>query len=310
MAGAVAYRSYGAWFVANPLCRTTGSSCPVVYDICDNGKCQVFNSTGVNSTIAAAQATAGIALSYNGIDSAEAYHAAHQDGGSCPDGQLGYPTTMPTTNWPCMLDPIAAGSSSLYDGNGFGISQWGSQWWARGMSYQGVATPKRDWRCILDHYYNANSNSITVDPTGTGNPGVGSGLRTAFTQGQPTYGLIAYEAYNTRTGALTGIRGANAADGSSDYSIISGFAFDPSWEPGGARLAYANATGMAVVNEMVRAMCRSPLTPVLINLTTATLRQHGHHSVVGLRSAQFARVLRKYGLSIPTGRICNSSQPA
>jgi len=244
-AGAVAYRSYGAWYVANPVCPTTGSSCPVKYDICDNTSCQVFNTNKPpSSTVAAAQATAGLVVSYDGIHAAKAYYAAHQDGGACPDGQIG----DGTANWPCMSDPIAVGSNALFDGNNWGMSAWGSHWWARGTSYGGTATAKRDWRCILDHYYNANSNSITVDPTGSGNPGAGSGLRTAFTQGQPTYGTIAYEAENARTGAPTGIRGANAADGSNDYSIVSGFVFHPSWEPGGARLAYTDASGIAVVN--------------------------------------------------------------
>lgn len=127
------------------------------------------------------------------------------------------------------------------------MSAWGSEWWASGMSYEGSPTPQRDWRCILDHYYNANSNSVTADPTGTGNPGVGTGDRIAFLQGQPTYGLIAYEAYDSK-GDPPGIRGANAADGSGDYSIVSGLAFDPSWQPGGAKLAYANASGIAVMN--------------------------------------------------------------
>jgi len=44
MAGAVAYRSYGAWFVTNPICPSTSSSCPTVYDICNSTYCQVFNT--------------------------------------------------------------------------------------------------------------------------------------------------------------------------------------------------------------------------------------------------------------------------
>ena len=46
----------------------------------------------------------------------------------CPDGQTG----QPTMNWPCMLDPIATGSTG--SGHGRGMSQWGSQFWARGLS--------------------------------------------------------------------------------------------------------------------------------------------------------------------------------
>lgn len=66
--------------------------------------------------------------------------------------------------------------------------------------------------------------------------------------GEPTYGSIAYVAYDS-SGAITGIRAANAADGSGDYSIDAGSTdFEPSWEPGGQRLAFANSGGIAVVN--------------------------------------------------------------
>lgn len=245
-AGAVAYRSYGAWFVENPICPTISSSCPAVYDICNSTYCQVFNAQSQKATVAAAKATAGVVLSSDGVNIFFAEYAANTNGLYCPDGQTG----QPAQNWPCMLDPVAAGSTG--SGHGRGMSQWGSQYWARGLSYQGIATAPRDWRCILDHYYNASSNSITVDPAGTGSPGAGSGLRMAFMQGQPTYGSIAYEAISN-TGSPTAIRVANAADGSGDHLLVSNGHY-PAWEPGGNRLAYANPLnstgnmGISIIN--------------------------------------------------------------
>src|SRR5207248_5053549 len=105
-----------------------------------------------------------------------AEYAANTNMLYCRDGQAG----QPAQNWACMSDPIATGS--VGSGHGRGMSQWGSQYWARGLSYQGLPTAPRDWRCILDHYYNDNSNSTDV---ATGN-------RTAYTQGAATYGQIAY----------------------------------------------------------------------------------------------------------------------
>jgi Tol biopolymer transport system component len=236
-AGAVAYRSYGAWFVANPICPSTNSSCPTVYDICNSIYCQVFNTSSQKSTVAAAQATAGVVLSSDGVNVFFAEYAANTNGLYCPDGQTG----QPALNWPCMLDPAATGSTG--SGHGRGLSAWGSQYWARGQSYQGVTTTPRDWRCILNHYYNANSNSITVDPNYTG-PGslttgtAGTQNRTAFLQGAPRYGNIAYD--DDSTGPYT-IRVASAADGFGDRLLVSN-AFSPTWEPGGARLSFANTS--------------------------------------------------------------------
>jgi len=255
-AGSVAYRTYGAWRVANPLCPSVGyqgtnypTPCTVVYDLCNTESCQVFEPATAPSTVAAAQATAGVILTSDGVHAFKAEYAQEPNGWACSDGQTG----EPASNWPCMLDPISQGAPTPVDskGNiipqhGRGMSQRGSQRWAAGMSYRGVATDPRDWRCILDHYYNANSNSITADPTGIGVPGAGSGLRTAYMQGQPTYGYVAYEAYGSGRG--TGIRAARTADGSYDYLIVSSGSY-PSWEPGGNRLAYTlSGTGIFVVN--------------------------------------------------------------
>jgi Tol biopolymer transport system component len=241
-AGAVAYRSYGATYVNNPVCPSVGSSCPVIYDICADIACQAFTAKSAKPTSDAAKATSGVVLSSDGSTIFFAEYAANTNALYCQDGQAG----QPAQSWPCMLDPVAAGSTG--SGHGRGLSQWGSQYWARGKSYQGTLTAPRDWRCILDHYYNASSNSITVDPSGTGSPGVGTGHRTAFMVGQPTYGMVAYDAYDTRAGQLSGIRVANAADGSGDKQLVAANSYDPSWEPGGARLAYSNGQGIAIIN--------------------------------------------------------------
>lgn len=173
----------------------------------------------------------------------------------------------PSKNWPCMLDFVCAGKKQSFT-HSRGMCQRGSQRWASGLDNTGVfgdtnqpilnslgnpITP-RDWRCILDHYYNANSNSVTVDPnyTGPGSINVGTAgtqNRTAFLQGAPTYGNVAYEAYTSKGPAS--IRVASAADGSGDHLLVSSGLY-PAWEPGGGRLIYANPTntnwGISMIN--------------------------------------------------------------
>jgi Tol biopolymer transport system component len=248
-AGAVAYRSYGANFVLFPV-DPKG-----LYDICNTTACQVYDpwdKPTTSDSLNAASQTAGVVMTFGTVIfrteyAAESNLASDTQLATCPDGQVG----EPTQGWPCMLDPIDAGKSQT-DTHSRGMCQRGSQRWASGKDSTGAAgdtgatlTTPRDWRCILDHYYNANTNSITVDPNGTGNPGVGTGNRTAFTVGEPTYGTIAYEAYES---GITGIRSAAAADGSGDRPVVAGNAFDPSWELGGNRLAYSNGIGIAIVN--------------------------------------------------------------
>jgi Tol biopolymer transport system component len=253
-AGAVAYRSFGAWFVAHPLTSS--------YDICNTTSCQNYNpwKAPPNTTSkAAVAATTSVVLSSNNADIFFAEYAAESNLASdtkyatCPDGQVG----EPAMNWPCMTDSIDIGKSQSGT-HSRGMCQRGSQRWASGKDMTGapgdtgatVATP-RDWRCILDHYYNASSNSITVDPTGAGSPGAGSGLRIAFTHGEPTYGSVAYEAFPARGTGLGTLRAFNAADGSGDHQILSfanGSTVEPTWSPGGKRVAFWSAGGIWVVN--------------------------------------------------------------
>jgi len=266
-AGSVAYRSYGAYFVANPACPYVGAhngQCTQVYDICNTTACQKYNPRGFPSnkaSRAAVSATAGVVLSRDSVSIIKAEYAAEGNLASetyatCPNGQVGEPSN-PTDPWPCMKDFVCTGKQQAST-HSRGMCQRGSQRWASGLdktgapgdtnlpilNSNGVAITPRDWRCILDHYYNASSNSKTADPNGTGDPGAGSGLRTAFLQGQPIYGQVAYEDIS----GPVSIRVANSADGSEDRLLVSSPVDYPTWEPGGRRIAYRTANGIAIKN--------------------------------------------------------------
>ena len=161
-AGAVAYRSFGAWYVANPINLQK-------YDICNTTACQVydpFDKPSSGPSRAAVQETASVVLSGdNGATILFAEYAADGNGFACPDGYTG----EPLHNWPCLADPIAAGTSRPHV-HGRGMGQWPSHWWAAGVNELGVHTTPACWQCILDHYYNDNGNST----------GTGTGYRTSF----------------------------------------------------------------------------------------------------------------------------------
>lgn len=155
-AGAIAYRSYGAWHVANPR--------SVNYDICSSACCQVNDPDTSTSSSSAVDATAGILLTRdNAIFRAE-YSAENNswddpnDGLDCANADLSCGNGFvgsPAAGWPCLADSVAAGHGCF--GHGRGMSQWGSQRWALDQA--------RRWPWIVDHYYNDN--------------GTGAGLRTA-----------------------------------------------------------------------------------------------------------------------------------
>jgi hypothetical protein len=268
-AGSVAYRSYGSWYVANPLCPSVGydGACPVVYDICNTTDCQLYNpwTYPPNKTSqAAVTLTAGVVLSSDGTTIFYAEYAGEsnladdvdpvtkQPLATCGDGNVGEPDNS-TNPWPCMKDFVCTGKSQPHT-HSRGMCQRGSQRWALGVDNTGATgdtklpilnsdgkpITKRDWRCILDHYYNANSNSSVVDPNIVSGLGqAGTGLRTAFMQGQATYGLIAYEADGGNQG---GIRVANASDSQGDRQLVANAGHWPTFEPGGARLAFYGPT--------------------------------------------------------------------
>jgi hypothetical protein len=154
-AGAVAYRSYGAWHALNPVAGRP-------YDLCSSACCQVNDADTSAGTDLAVGRTAGLLLERNGAVFRSEYSAenncllgtpscANADL-SCGDGFAG----SPAANWPCLADPVGTGQACF--GHGRGMSQWGTQRWS-------LAPHLRTWRWQVDHYYNAH--------------GAGTGLRTA-----------------------------------------------------------------------------------------------------------------------------------
>jgi hypothetical protein len=155
-AGAVAYRSYGAWHVFNPPAHGA-------YDLCSSACCQVNRPGTVASTNQATAATSGLMLIRNNAVFRSEYSAQNNClvgelsctnvDLSCGNGFVG----SPNANWPCLQDDVGLNRSCF--GHGRGMSQWGNHYWTQ-------ANPARNWKWQLDHYYNAS--------------GTGSGLRNSF----------------------------------------------------------------------------------------------------------------------------------
>jgi hypothetical protein len=128
-AGAVAYRSYGAYHVAHPL--------RVNYDICSTACCQVNDTDTSNGTNLATDRTAGYVLERSGSIFRAEYSAENNawddpnDGLSCANADLscgdGF-AGSPAASWPCLTDPEGTGHGCF--GHGRGACQWGTQRWA------------------------------------------------------------------------------------------------------------------------------------------------------------------------------------
>ncbi len=132
-AGSVAYRSYGGWYVNNPVDPN--------FDIASTTCNQVWEGTIYSNTQSAAQSAAGQILTANGIDPARAeYSAENNQGGTsynCADCNAGG-----SGAYSCFSDNLCCGQTPA--GHGRGMCQWGTQYWAQnGQSTQ--------W--IIDHYY-------------------------------------------------------------------------------------------------------------------------------------------------------------
>ena len=141
-AGAIPYRSYGAWHVLNPIDSS--------YDICDNTCCQVWDpSDSYTATEDAAAYTSGIMLESGGNVARSEYSAETNDCG-CGDGYSG-----DGTYWPCIRDVVCEGHACY--GHGRGMCQWGSSRWASLDS---------TWKWINEHYYSPGgfnlSSPITI----------------------------------------------------------------------------------------------------------------------------------------------------
>jgi len=135
-AGAVAYRTYGAWYVLHPV---SGS-----YDIASTTCNQAWQNDVYTSSKNAAIATAGTVLIKSGAIFRSEYSAENNNAG-CGNGYSGTGTT-----WPCISDARCAGRT--FNGHGRGMCQWGSSFWASDKTYL--------W--ILNHYYNPGSVTVQL----------------------------------------------------------------------------------------------------------------------------------------------------
>jgi hypothetical protein len=142
-AGAVAVRSFSAWYVTHPLSSR--------YDICGTSSCQVFGNTTVSSTNAAIDQTTGIVL-IDGNDNIIRSEFAAENNDKPPCGRDCQTGT-------CISDVVCCGDFSA--GHGRGMCQNGSQRWAIGTKYGShgpvpSGNSPKDWIWILNHYYPSN----------------------------------------------------------------------------------------------------------------------------------------------------------
>jgi peptidoglycan hydrolase-like amidase/N-acetyl-anhydromuramyl-L-alanine amidase AmpD len=187
-AGAVAYRSVGAWYVQNPADDN--------YDISSAACHQTWQPDKATSVINAAAATKGVVLTKDGAIFKAAYSAENNNAG-CGDGFSGN-----GSSWACISDARCVGRTK--NGDGIGMCQWGSSFWASDKTYQ--------W--ILNHYYNpggvdsAARTSLTGETvTGKGtpaaklqvapNPVTGSEVKVSYTSALPSQGAILLLSDNT-----------------------------------------------------------------------------------------------------------------
>jgi len=172
---AVAVRTYGMYYVYNPINAS-------LYDICDNTYCQYMGSVTSTNTSNAVDNTFGYILTNSSGVVRSEYSAENNDKG-CGNGYSGTGSA-----WPCIFDPVCTGSTP--NGHGRGLCQWGTVRWATGRLVstsspcsQGNAHSygSKTWQQILQHYYtvspnnwavtlatNAAINSSTAVPSNTG----------------------------------------------------------------------------------------------------------------------------------------------
>ncbi len=137
-AGAIAFRSYGAYHVNHPINAAN-------YDICNTTSCQVCDpaDSATSTNNATNQTTGSIVGNSTSTDVLFSEYSAENNLGGCPDGFTGNNGT-----WPCLSDPVDAGQA--FFGHGRGMCQWGSQRWSINQG--------KDFVWIVNHYYNANGN--------------------------------------------------------------------------------------------------------------------------------------------------------
>ncbi|ATE70426.1 SpoIID/LytB domain-containing protein [Lysobacter capsici] len=202
-AGAVAYRSYAAYYVAHPVNSR--------YDICSSTSCQAFNADSVAATVAAAAATRGVLLTRDGQTAAFSEYSSENnawddpgDGLSCVNNDLSCGNGRngsPRNNWPCISDEVGRGRGCF--GHGRGMSQWGSQRWA--------ANNARDWKWIANHYFNNNNSPAGLRNAFLANDGGGAPGGDAIVFDAFESGVGRFNSAPTLSGSTTGISTASLA---------------------------------------------------------------------------------------------------
>ena len=153
---AVAVRSYGMYYVYNPI--NAG-----LYDICDNTYCQYMGTTLSTNTSNAVDNTFGYLLT-NSSGVVRSEYSAENNNKGCGNGYSGT-----GSSWPCISDPVCTGFSP--NGHGRGLCQWGTVRWATGRVVstsspcsQGTAHSygTKTWQEILNHYYNVSPSNWQV----------------------------------------------------------------------------------------------------------------------------------------------------
>ncbi|ALN60047.1 SpoIID/LytB domain protein [Lysobacter enzymogenes] len=201
-AGAVAYRSYAAYYVAHPI---NGR-----YDICASTSCQAFDGDSVSATVAAAAATRGVVLTRDGASAAFSEYSSENnawddpsDGLSCVNTDLSCGNGRngsPRNGWPCLSDEVGRGRGCF--GHGRGMSQWGTQRWA--------ANNGRDWRWIANHYFNGNNAPGGQRNAYLANDGAGPGPGAVVLDDFET-GVGRFDSAPTYSGSTVGISAASLA---------------------------------------------------------------------------------------------------
>lgn len=153
---AVAVRSYGMYYVYNPIN-------PALYDICDNTYCQFMGTVLSTNTNNAVDNTFGYILT-NSSGVVRSEYSAENNNKGCGNGYSGT-----GSSWPCIYDPVCTGGTP--NGHGRGLCQWGTVRWATGRLVttsspcsQGNAHSygTKTWQEILTHYYSVSPVNWSV----------------------------------------------------------------------------------------------------------------------------------------------------
>jgi hypothetical protein len=187
-AGAVAYRTYGAYFVNNPVNSN--------FDIASTTCNQVFNgSTFSTSCSNAAQATVGgMMVSSSGNIVKCEYSAENNGKASC--GTTGF-TGDGVAPWTCKSDAVCAGQAT--SGHGRGMCQWGSKRW-------GDPAQNKSYTWILDNYYSRANWTLCT----------GTALPPPSNDNCPGTTLTSTTSCSNTTGTVTGATASGRSKSSCD----------------------------------------------------------------------------------------------